>query len=451
MNKIKHYFLSLTLLISAFMLKSQDDGGVVVDEVVVVIGKNFILHSDIESQYLQLKMQYGLAEGGMPLRCHILENMMFQKLLVNQAQLDSVVVSDAEVNDRIDRNLRYFVSQFGSRAKLEEFYKKSFAEIKEELRQPIKEQLISEHMQERITQNVQITPAEVMSFFNEIDVDSIPLMPAQYELQEIVKIPKVGQNEYDEAYNKINGFRDRILKGESFSTIAVLYSEDPGSMSKGGELGFFSRGDMFPEFEAAAFSLRPGEVSPITKTKAGYHILQLIERRGELINVRHLLIQAKPSIENIAESKNLLDSVYALVESGQMSFDSAAFLFSDINSKNSGGLMINPYTGTSYFEAEHIDKSLIYTVDKLNVGEFSKPIPMQTEDGEQAYRIVRVKTLKEPHKANLKDDYDKIQTAALEDKKAEIIAKWINNNLQNTFVKIKPPYDSCEFDNEWIK
>ncbi|MGI6320487.1 MAG: foldase protein PrsA [Bacteroidales bacterium] len=451
MNKIKHYFLSLTLLISAFMLKSQDDGGVVVDEVVVVIGKNFILHSDIESQYLQLKMQYGLAEGGMPLRCHILENMMFQKLLVNQAQLDSVVVSDAEVNDRIDRNLRYFVSQFGSRAKLEEFYKKSFAEIKEELRQPIKEQLISEHMQERITQNVQITPAEVMSFFNEIDVDSIPLMPAQYELQEIVKIPKVGQNEYDEAYNKINGFRDRILKGESFSTIAVLYSEDPGSMSKGGELGFFSRGDMFPEFEAAAFSLRPGEVSPITKTKAGYHILQLIERRGELINVRHLLIQAKPSIENIAESKNLLDSVYTLVESGQMSFDSAAFLFSDINSKNSGGLMINPYTGTSYFEAEHIDKSLIYTVDKLNVGEFSKPIPMQTEDGKQAYRIVRVKTLKEPHKANLKDDYDKIQTAALEDKKAEIIAKWINNNLQNTFVKIKPPYDSCEFDNEWIK
>jgi len=433
------------------MLKSQDDGGVVVDEVVVVIGKNFILHSDIESQYLQLKMQYGLAEGGMPLRCHILENMMFQKLLVNQAQLDSVVVSDAEVNDRIDRNLRYFVSQFGSRAKLEEFYKKSFAEIKEELRQPIKEQLISEHMQERITQNVQITPAEVMSFFNEIDVDSIPLMPAQYELQEIVKIPKVGQNEYDEAYNKINGFRDRILKGESFSTIAVLYSEDPGSMSKGGELGFFSRGDMFPEFEAAAFSLRPGEVSPITKTKAGYHILQLIERRGELINVRHLLIQAKPSIENIAESKNLLDSVYTLVESGQMSFDSAAFLFSDINSKNSGGLMINPYTGTSYFEAEHIDKSLIYTVDKLNVGEFSKPIPMQTEDGKQAYRIVRVKTLKEPHKANLKDDYDKIQTAALEDKKAEIIAKWINNNLQNTFVKIKPPYDSCEFDNEWIK
>ena len=169
-------------------------------------------------------MQYGLAEGGMPLRCHILENMMFQKLLVNQAQLDSVVVSDAEVNDRIDRNLRYFVSQFGSRAKLEEFYKKSFAEIKEELRQPIKEQLISEHMQERITQNVQITPAEVMSFFNEIDVDSIPLMPAQYELQEIVKIPKVGQNEYDEAYNKINGFRDRILKGESFSTIEKLYS-----------------------------------------------------------------------------------------------------------------------------------------------------------------------------------------------------------------------------------
>lgn len=430
---------------------SQSDSSKVIDEVVAVVGKNYILLSDIESQYLQLKMQYGLAEGGQELRCNILENMMFQKLLVNQAAVDSVVVSDAQVNERIERNLRYFISQFGSKTKLEEYYKKSYAEIKEELKDPIKEQLLSEVMQEKITQNITITPGEVKTYFLQINPDSLPLIPAEYELIEIVKIPKISDKEVKDAMDKLNVFRDRILKGESFTTIAVLYSEDPGSMSKGGELGFFSRGDMYPEFEAAAFSLKPGEISPIVKTKAGFHILQLIERRGETINVRHILIQAKPSAENMMASKLFLDSVYTLVYQNKISIDSAAILFSENPSKNSGGLMINPYTGTTFFEAEHLDKTIIYAVEKLKVGEYTKPMPMLTDEGVNAYRIICLKTLKQPHKANLKDDYDRIQKAALEAKKADAIQLWISDKLKNTFVKIKAPYSSCDFDNKWTK
>ncbi len=435
----------------SFKLIAQKEKGVIIDEVVAVVGKNFILHSDIESQYLQVKMQYGIAEGGMLLRCNLLENMMFQKLLVNQSMVDSIVVTEIQVDERIERNLRYFISQFGSRTKLEEYYKKSYTEIKEELKEPVKDQLLSEIMQERITQNVVITPGEVKAYFESIHTDSLPLIPAEYELQEIVKIPQISDKEMLDAREKLNEFRDRILKGESFTTLAVLYSEDPGSMSKGGELGFFSRGDMYPEFESAAFSLKPGEISPIIKTKAGYHILQLIERRGELINVRHLLIQPKPSTETIMASKQLLDSVYTLILNKHVSVDSAAMLFSDYPSKKSGGTMINPYTGTALFEAEHLDKSLIFAVEKLKQGEITKALPMSTDEGKNAYRLVYLKNIRSPHKANLKDDYDKIQNAALENKKAEIIEKWMNDKIKNTYIKIKAPYDACDFDNKWIK
>lgn len=451
MKKLRYYVLLILVFGISFSSYSQSDSSKIIDEVVAVVGKNYILLSDIESQYLQLKMQYGLAEGGMELKCNILENMMFQKLLVNQANIDSVVVSDTQVNDRIERNLRYFMSQFGSKAKLEEYYKKSYAEIKEELKEPIKEQLLSEIMQEKITQNIVITPGEVKTFFLQINPDSIPLIPAEYELIQIVQTPRITDVEIKQATEKLNSFRERILKGESFTTIAVLYSEDPGSMTKGGELGFFSRGDMYPEFEAAAFSLKPGEVSPIIKTKAGYHILQLIERRGETINVRHILVQPKPSTESMMKSKLILDSVYTLLIENKISIDSAAILFSDDPSKNSGGIMINPYTNTSFFETEHIDKSMIYAVEKLKVGEFTKPLPMMNEEGMNAYRIIYLKTLKQPHKANLKEDYDRIQKSALESKKADAIQQWISDKLVNTFVKIKPPYSNCDFENKWTK
>jgi peptidyl-prolyl cis-trans isomerase SurA len=450
MKKLKASLL-VVLTLLGFSLLAQNDKGMVIDEVIAVVGKNFILHSDIESQYLQVKMQYGLAEGGFPLRCNLLENMMFQKLLVNQAMVDSVIVTEAQVDERIERNLRYFISQFGSRAKLEEYYKKSFSEIKEELKDPVKDQLLSEIMQERITQNVVVTPGEVKAYFEEIPVDSLPLIPAEYELQEIVKIPQITEKETMDARARLNGFRDRILKGESFTTLAVLYSEDPGSMTKGGELGFFARGDMYPEFEAAAFSLKPGEISPIVKTKAGFHILQLIERRGEMINVRHLLIQPKPSTQTIMEAKLLLDSVYTLILENKMTVDSAAKVFSDYPSKNSGGTMINPYTGTALFEAEHLDKSLIFAVERLKMGEISKPLPMSTDEGKNAYRLVYLKNIRPPHKANMRDDYDKIQRAALENKKAEVIEKWMNDKIKNTYIKIKAPYDACDFDNKWIK
>lgn len=450
MKKIKTTFVFLLTFVS-FILTAQNQNGVIIDEVVAVVGKNYILHSDIESQYLQVKMQYGIAEGGLLLKCNLLENMMFQKLLVNQAMVDSVIVSEEQVDERIERNLRYFIQQFGSRTKLEEYYKKSYTEIKEELKDPVKDQLLSEIMQQKITENVVVTPGEVKAYFESIHPDSLPLVPAEYELQEIVKISQISDKELLDAREKLNEFRNRILKGESFTTLAVLYSDDPGSMSKGGELGFFARGDMYPEFESAAFSLKPGEISPIVKTKAGFHILQLIERRGELINVRHLLLQPKPSTETILASKLLLDSVYTLIVNKQISVDSAAMVFSDFPSKKSGGTMINQYSGTAKFEAEHLDKSLIYAVEKLKMGDITKPLPMTTEDGKNAYRLVYLKNISPPHTANLRDDYDKIQNASLENKKAEIIEKWMNEKISSTYIKVKAPYNECDFDNKWIK
>ena len=280
--------LLVIILGSVNQAKAQNEK--VIDEISALVGSHPVYWSDVEAQFAQARAQ-GVTDDPFTLRCEIFENLLFQKLLVYQAEIDSLVVGDDQVDSELDRRLRYYIQQFGSQQKLEEFYDKSIDEFKNELREPLRLEILSQMAQGKIVDNVKITPNETKEFFSSLKQDSIPLVPTEYEIGQIVKNPVVGPSQLKEAREKLSALRDRIVKGEKFSTLAVLYSEDPGSASKGGELGLFSRGSMAPEFEAAAFSLKnKNDLSEIIKTKFGYHLLQLVERKGEFVNVRHILI-----------------------------------------------------------------------------------------------------------------------------------------------------------------
>ncbi len=427
------------------------DKKAVVDEVVAIVGNKAILMSDVENQYLQYRMQNPVEDPNIDMRCMILDNLLLSKLLITQAQLDSVEITDAQVEERIERNMRYFISQFGSKQKLEEYYKKTMSEIKEDLRDNVRDQLYVEFMQDKITRSITITPTEIKNYFKKIPADSLPEFLSEYELIEISKIPKVSQVQIDAVKEKLNGFRNRVLAGEDFATLAVMYSEDPGSALKGGEIGFVNRGELYPEFETAAFSLKLGEVSPIIKTKAGYHIIQLIERRGQSINVRHILISAKPGIDEMKNSKLSLDSVYTMLKDGKITVDEAVAKYSESETKKSGGMLINQYSGGVSFTESQLDESIAPTVEKLSVGEFSTPILSKTDDGETCYRIVVLKKKILPHKANMVDDYDKIQKSALENKKQTVLDKWVSEKIKDIYVNVFSSYQKCTFSHSWVK
>ncbi|MCX6279307.1 MAG: peptidylprolyl isomerase, partial [Bacteroidetes bacterium] len=317
-------------------------------------------------------------------------------------------------------------------------------------RDVIKESMLAEQSQQKITKDVTITPAEVKSFFRKLPKDSIPLINAEYEIGIIVKQPSIGEEEKQIARDKLKGFKERISKGDDFSTLAVLYSEDPGSSKQGGELGMFKRGEMRKEFEAAAFKLKPGEVSDIVETDDGFHLIQTIERRGEYINARHILIQPKVSPVNLNKAKLTLDSVSILIQTKKMPFDQAVVKYSDDPGKNSGGLMINQASGNSRFESSQLDPKIFFVVDKLKTGDVSSPI-LTADRGKQDYRMYYLKSRTNPHKANLEEDYSRIQDMALEKKKLEIIDAWISTKTKSTYVSIMEDFKNCKFQRNWIK
>lgn len=422
----------------------------VIDEVVAVVGSHMVMLSDIEQQYIQLRAQGNLS-AGKAARCQIIESVLFQKLLLNQAEFDSIKITDEEVESTLDSKMRYYVQQFGSREKLEEFYKKSVDDIKIEFREPIREQLLSGQMQQKIVADIKVTPSEVKMFFNNLPSDSIPIIATEYEIGEIVKDPPLSPEELNAAKEKISVLRQRIAKGEKFAPLAVLYSEDPGSAPKGGELGLFGRGDMYPEFEAAAFSLKKGGVSDVIKTKAGFHIVQLIERRGEYVNVRHILIIPKTSSTDVMSAKLKLDSIADLIRKDSINFEKAAVKYSDNPNRINGGLLINPSSGNTRFEANQLDREVFFVIDKMKVGDISKPVPMTNEEGKEAYRLLYLKVRTEPHRASLNGDYSQIQEWALTKKRADTIDKWIGKKLKNSYVRVSDNYKSCTFTHKWFE
>jgi len=442
--------LSLSSFFKGYAQQSQDT---IVDGVIAIVGGNMILKSDVESQYLQLRAQ-GIIKGGPEkVKCQILDKLLYMKLLLHEGQVDSIKVTDAQVESEMDRRMRFFISQAGSPEKLEDYYGKSLLEIKNELKEIIREQMLTEQEESKITKDITITPSEVKAFYRKIDKDSIPLINAEFEIGVIIKQPVMGLEEKQIVINKLKGFKERIAKGDEFATLAVLYSEDPGTAKQGGELGMFKRGDMHAEFEAASFKLKtPGEVSDIVETEDGFHIIQLIERRGEYINVRHILLQPQVSVANLNKAKVTLDSIALLITTKKLKFEDAVIRYSDDPSKNNGGLLVNNASGTTRFEANQlsqVDPKVFFIVDKLKIGDISAPVLMKTDRGKQEYRLYYLKDRTSPHRANLEFDYARIQQIALDKKKDKVINDWVSQKIPGTFIRISDQYLTCEFTRKW--
>jgi len=420
----------------------------ILDQVVAVVGKNIILKSDIETQYLQYRMQ-GFIEGSKAsIKCKILKDLIFQKLLLNQADVDSIVVGESQVEQEMDRRFRYFISQFGSKEKLEEYYDKSVDEFKEDMRDVVRNQLTQQSVQADIVKNVGITPKEVKAFYKEMPVDSLPLINTEYYVSELVREPQITEAEKLAVKERLLELRKRILKGESFATLAILYSEDPGSAKKGGELGMYGKGELYPEFEDVAFSLKEGEISGIVETEAGFHIIQLIERQKDFVNVRHILLRPKISVVQKQQAINYLDSLYTLIKDSVYTFDEAVKKFSDSPNRISGGFLINPKTGNNIFQAEDLDPKVFYVIDKLKVGEFSKPVTFATKEGNEAFRLLRLVKKSKPHRANIDQDYDKIYMIALNKKHQQVLDNWVIEHAKTAYIRIVKNYSNCDFYNQ---
>lgn len=456
---MKKHWIIISLMLLALPMMAQNRQPQVIDKVVAVVGKNIILQSDIENQYIQYRMQ-GLTDGtGKEVRARILEDLLLQKLMLNQAEMDSITVTDDQVEAQMDQRIRYFVTRLGSQEKLEEQFGKSMSEIKEEVRQAVKDQMLQEQVQAKIMQNVVVTPKEVKDFFHDIPNDSLPLIQPEYEIVQIVKRPPVSIDEKLQVKDRLYQIRKRILEGESsFSTMAVLYSEDPGSARQGGELGFAGKGVYATEFENVAFNLHDGEISDVVETQFGFHIIQLIERRGETVNCRHILLTAKVPVEALEKAQNQLDSVAQLIRNGDMTFEEACKKFSDDDSKNNGGYLTNAGTGGNWLslkdmqqlEAEYPEyKNLAFVVSRLEVGEVSDPLPMTTNENNDAFRLIMVKRKTEVHQANLKDDYTLIQNWAIGQKRQEAIGKWVSNKAAKAYIRLDDAYKNSDFYYDW--
>lgn len=439
----------LFILVNVFANAQTE--GVIIDKVVAVVGKNIITLSDVENQFSQRKAQ---GNAGTNAKCEIFEELLYQEILLDQAQKDSIEITENEIEENLDRRIKYFVSQIGSELKLEEFYNKSISEIKDEFREAIAKQMLSERMQSSLTQSVKVTPTEILKFYKDIPTDSLPNLNKQIILEQIVKYPPIAEKEKLNIKERLRNYRDRVMKGEKFSTLAVLYSEDVGSARKGGELGFLGRNDLVPQFAAVAFKLKEkGDISRIVETEFGFHIVQLIEKRGELMNLRHILIKPKVQPMDLFKAQAFIDSVRTLIITDSISFKKAAAQFSeDTETNKNDGLMINPMTGNSVFENEQLNPSVAYAMRNLKEGDITKPFKTQDNQGKEVYKIIRIKKIIEPHTASINQDYKLIQDMCLADKKQRFINLWIKRKQASVYIKLEDDFKNCSFKHPgWLK
>ncbi len=442
LNLIGNIFV-LILAVSELSAQSEKQ---VIDRVIATVGGEIILYSEIQEQVAYAKQQNpDLPES---YECMALQSALVERMLVNQAKLDSVLVSDEEVetqlNARIDRLLVYFNQD---QKALEEYYGQSIDQIKNSLRNDMRNQLLATRMQDQITAKATITPSEVKTFFNNIPSDSLPYFNAEVEIREILYKPRISEAERKKAKEKAEELRKRIVEnGESFADLARKYSDDPGSGQAGGDLGWQKRGTFVSEFEAAVYNLEKSQISQLVETEFGYHVIQLIERRGNLVHCRHILIKPEVTDADLEAAEQLLDSVRQLILTNRMTFTEAVKKFGDENtaSYNNDGRVSNPRTGNSFFEIADLDTDVFFAIDGIEVGQVTEPIPLRAPTGERYYRLVELGSRSKPHKANLQEDYNKIQQAALEQKKAEYTEKWVIEKLQNTFLTVGDQYRNCE-------
>jgi peptidyl-prolyl cis-trans isomerase SurA len=408
----------------------------VIDKVIAVLDDNIILQSDLENQYIYQISNSAKDDG--TLRCQILESILTNKLLLSKAKLDSLTVADDQVEQELNRRIANFIQYFGSQEKLEEEYKKSLVEIKVELRPDVRELLLVEQQKSKITADVTITPKEVKEFFSKIPKDSIPYLPAEVIINQIVVKPPYSEKNKKAAKTKLEGIHKQIQSGKSdFQEMAKLYSMD-GSGKQGGYLGEFGRGQMVPEFEAMAFSMKEGDLSKVFETEFGYHIIQLHKRMGDRISASHILIKPIRDEEDDSVAIRKLVSVKSMVKTDTISFQKAATIYSeDKMTRDCGGCIINPQTGESRIPIDQLDADLFFKIDRLKEKEISEPMPYFLADGTKGYHIVLLQKKFPPHAANISQDYQKIQTAALQEKQSRAMEEWFITARKQVFIDIK--------------
>lgn len=438
LNKLP--LLLLPLLLSTNSWAQQ----VVIDEIVAKVSDYIILKSDVERAYLQLESEKQYL-GDNP-RCTILRQLAINKLMMAKAELDSVIVEDAAVEGEMNRRMQYFMSQFGSREKMEKTLGKTLTELREELREQVKEQLVVQRMQMEITGDVSVRPAEVRRFFNSIPKDSIPFLAAEVEVGQIVKYPEVSKSEKENTRQKLLEIKHKIENGADFATMAKQYSEDYGSASKGGDLGWHGRSELVPEFEAVALTIEPNEIADPVESEFGYHLIQLQERRGNRFRARHILIRPRSTPQDLKKAEQLLDSLRTDILADSLSFQIAVKEESDDQAtRENAGFFKDNSTGSSFVSTDELDPVVFFTIDTMKVNDISKPLPFRTKDGKEAVRLLYYKSYKPPHYANFKDDYQKLYAMTAGNKRNEAIEKWIRKASKEVFIDIDEAYRNCNF------
>lgn len=448
---MKNIIRFIPILLLPLGLFAQNDKAVI-DRVVATVGGEIILLSDVQEQYNYAKKDQPTLPASY--QCVVLQNLIVQKLLVNQAKLDSVEVKDEEVDAQIDARIERLRAYFNQDDKaIEEFYGQSVDQMKGQLSSDMRNQLLAERMQGKVTEKATITPLEVQRFFNNIPKDSLPYFNAEVEIREIVYKPKVNEAEHARARQRIDELRSRIAdKGEDFAELAKKYSDDLGSGAQGGDLGFQKRGTFVSEFEAMAYKLEPNQLSPVVETDFGFHIIQLLERRGNLIHCRHILIKPEITEADMDLAKATLDSIRQQIRTGKIAFGDAVKKYGDKNqqSYHNDGRVANPRSGTSYFEVADLETNVFFAIDGIKEGDIAEPFRFKGQDGTELLRMVQLVSRSKPHKADLKLDYGKIQQAALEQKKGEYTEKWVLEKLNTTYLSISDMFSKCDNLQEMI-
>lgn len=443
-------FISAFVITFILVIPSVSAQSFVLDEVVAVVGNKAIKQSDIEIEYNELrKSNYPIDENT---RCIIFENHLKQKMLYNQAIIDSLVVSEAQIEAELNQKINDYLILY-SVEKLEKQYNKNIQEIKEDLKTSMKEMQLARQMQDKAIENISITPAEVKNFYKSIPKDSLPFVKAQIEIAQIAAYPPYSEQAILDVKDRLLEYRKRIMNGEKFEVIARLYSEDPGTATKGGEYGLSTRSELDAEFGKAAFALKKtGEISRIVESQHGFHIIQLLERRGDRINFRHILIKPKVDAEIAIKVKTTLDSIANLIRKDSITFENAVKRFSmDIDTRFNNGLMLNQ-NGSNRFELEQLAPVDYYYVKKMKTGDISEPYESRDSKGRILYKIITIKNQIPAHRANMELDYNALEQMALNKKRVTVLEEWFTNKKKSTYIFINDKYKTCDFiTNGWFK
>ena len=447
MKKLGYQIVVLASIMVMSNLSAQDT--MLLDKIVAKVGGEVIFHSEVEEQMAMMrdrKMTPGRKE-----QCTILESLMAQAMLVHYAKIDSVIVTEDEVEAEIDARMNQILAYMNNDRRLfQEVYGQTVSEMREEVRELMNRKLLGDRMQAEIMSKVEVTPSEVLEFFNQIPKDSLPYFNAEVELAEIVMFPEINEEERGKALDKIGMIKESLKAGEDFAVLAKKYSED-GSARDGGDLGWTTRGSFVPEFDAAAFQLEVNEVSDIIETEYGYHIIQLLERRGNSIHTRHILIRPRITDADRELITKQLEEVRRSILAEEINFPDAVRKFGDkrVQSFSNNGRMINPKTNNTFFETGDVDSEIFFSIDTIEVGEITPPIEYRTPLGDYSYKIVQLQGRTTPHQANLKQDYSRIQDAARESKKNGVFSDWVDDHIPNTYIMLDASYSDCPNIERW--